>query len=96
MSGELLSLWHGSLDIEPVRPTWRQIASEVAEAHSISLDDLLGPSHKRKFSWPRQHAYAEVRRRTNLSWPAIGRRFDRDHTSCLKGAQRHQERIAAQ
>ena len=72
----------------------RQIVTRVADENGVRVADLLGPSHARRVSWPRQAAYVQLRDR-GLSYPQIGRIMGRDHTSVLSGERAHRARAAA-
>lgn len=62
----------------------RHIIMEVAIAHGVSYEDILGRSRARHLVAARHEAIYEVRkRRPHLSLPQIGRIFKRDHTSIL-------------
>lgn len=70
----------------------RQIIMEVAIAHGVSYEDILGRSRERHLVAARHEAIYEVRkRRPHLSLPQIGRIFKRDHTTILH-ALRQMER----
>lgn len=79
----------------PKPPTMREIASEVAERHGVKVDEMRGPSRKRYFVHPRQEAFALIRANTSLSYPNIGRYFNRDHTTVIHGEKAHNDRQAA-
>jgi hypothetical protein len=73
----------------------REIIREVAEKHWLTLDDVLSDkSRYRRVTWVRQEAMYEVfRQRPNMTYPAIGLIFKRDHTSCIHGVKAHCARI---
>jgi chromosomal replication initiation ATPase DnaA len=89
--------------IEMVRPppTWKELALDVAERHSITVADLTGPSHARWAAWPRQELMAilydqrkpcGIKRRWSL--PQIGHFLGgRDHCTVFKGIARHKDRL---
>jgi chromosomal replication initiator protein len=90
---EVLSLWHGRVT---VKPTMAQIASEVAERHGLTVDDLKGHSRVRCYAWPRQEAMWRIRNATNKSLPAIARFFGgRDHTTVLYACRTYERRCAS-
>lgn len=64
----------------------------VAGSYRISLTHLL--SDLREFSWERQVAIYLSRELTGKSLPAIGRLFDRDHTTILYACRRVAKTIA--
>lgn len=74
----------------------KEIASEVAERHELTLEDLRGPSRYRTVAWARQEAMALIRAEGRYSYPQIGRFFGgRDHTTILVGVRHHEARQAA-
>lgn len=67
----------------------RHIIMEVAIAHGVSYEDILGRSRARHLVAARHEAIYEVRkRRPHLSLPQIGRIFKRDHTTILHALRR--------
>lgn len=73
----------------------RAIIAETAVKHDLTLEDILSDtSNYRRITWVRHEAMYEVyRQRPNVSYPAMGLIFRRDHTSCVHGVQSHCERI---
>ena len=78
------------------RPRMRDVAALVAERHGLSLAELKGPSATRRIAWPRQEAYALIRKHCpNISYPQIGQFFGgRDHTTVIYGVRAHEARVA--
>lgn len=89
----VLSLYKGLVRLPP---TARQIVADVAQRYELTFDDMIGQERTRRIAHPRHHAMWEVRQRTTLSFPQIGRIFDRDHTSVLHDVREHEKRRAAQ
>lgn len=71
------------------------VVGEVAGRHRMPVAVVLGQSRRKAIVRARQEAMWEVRQRTNMSLPAIGRRFGRDHTTALHGIRQHAARLAA-
>lgn len=86
--------WLPILDTFCVPPArWSEIAASVAQAHDLTLADLIGRSRVRKIAHARQHAYAAVRDGTRLSMYQIGQRFGgRSHQSVWHGIHAHEAR----
>lgn len=98
-----ISIWGLPMTVENLAPilgtpsqkietTPEIILNVVADALSVSIDDLKGSSRRREISWARQIAMYLMRQLTNLSLPKIGEEFGgKDHTtvmySCEKIAQ---------
>jgi len=64
------------------------IIARVATAHSVTVAELLGPSHVRKLAYARWEAMAEIKAELGDSLSAIGRLFNRDHTSVMHGLRK--------
>ncbi len=64
------------------------ILSEVARGFRVSVEEIVGPSRAARVCVARACAMAVVREATDLSLPAIGRLFDRDHTTVMHHHQR--------
>lgn len=87
-----------------MKPDWRTvnvpereidaIIRRVAEAHDISISDMMGLSHEPHFAWPRQQAMWEALQTGKYSTTQVGLRFKRHHTTIIHGARRHAERLA--
>lgn len=61
----------------------RQVIREVAEAHGLSIEDLVGPSRKHAHIRARWEAMRRIKEEFDLSLPRIGRFFNKDHTTVL-------------
>ena len=68
------------------------IADVVCSARDVSHDELLSADRTRHIAHARQEAIWLAHNLTNLSLPAIGRKFNRDHTTVLNSIRRVQER----
>lgn len=79
----------------------REIISEVAERHGVTLGQIMSPIRTKKIAHARQEAQAALYDTLNddgtrrYSLPKIGRIFDRDHTSVLHAIRRVRERAEA-
>lgn len=72
-----------------------QIIEEVAIEFGYTVDELVGPSKARAVSTARSVAMYAVRKRTDLSFPAIGELFNRDHSTIVTGCGRVEKLMAA-
>lgn len=91
---------------EPVKPIliprahWSSILREVSAKHNIDARTLLGSARYRDAVLARNEAFYRIRHevRVNnepMSYPEIGRRFGKDHTSVIHGVRRHQSMLDA-
>lgn len=68
----------------------QEILQETAQAHGLTVRDLVCDSRVRALCPARQEAMYLFARDTTLSFPAIGRRIGkRDHTTIIYGIRRH-------
>lgn len=65
------------------------LAAHVAAEHGLGLPDLVGRSRRRDVVDARAAAMVALRRYHQMSYPAIGRVLDRDHTTVLETIARH-------
>jgi chromosomal replication initiation ATPase DnaA len=71
---------------------WKEILSETATKHGLSVEELLGQARSRWIAWPRFEAAHRLRKELGWSLPQIGRRLgDRDHTTALNALRRYAE-----
>jgi chromosomal replication initiation ATPase DnaA len=74
----------------------RGIIAEVALAHGVSVEDILGPGRSGPLVKARHQAIIEVAtRRPAFSLPQIGRCFSRDHTTILHVLRKYGIRSAS-
>jgi chromosomal replication initiation ATPase DnaA len=74
--------------------TARGILREVADAYSLSFDDLLNDSKQKRFAWPRGVAYTRIYEETALSYPQIAAIMKRKcHTTVVHGVKATRKRI---
>lgn len=60
-----------------------QVLAAVSEVYAIPLDDLVGRSRKKEVVEPRQVAMYLLRDMLDLSYPSIGDKLGRDHTTAI-------------
>ena len=91
----------------PIPPRVRSIIAQVAAKHGVTVEDILGPSVKRRCARPRFEAMYRVRNEVWLrTWasspksPAnycrIADWFGRDHSTVMRAIMRHGELIDRQ
>lgn len=71
----------------------RLIIARVAENTGIPLDAILGPRRTKAVCRARDQAVWELRQKTRLSLPQIGRVFTRDHTTAINSIRNHEARM---
>lgn len=74
----------------------KEIVAQVAMKHGVTRRDIH--SHRRSVPLikARHEAMWRARQETKFSLPAIGRFFDRDHTTVFHAVRKHEERMASQ
>lgn len=60
----------------------------AAHGFGVRVEELTGRSRERPLVEYRQVTMAAIRTLTPLSYPAIGREFDRDHTTVMHAVER--------
>ena len=75
-------------------PSWRRILRETADKHGLTVADLTGPSQKQRPAHARQEAMWRMRTELNMSFPRIGARLNRHHTTAMFAVEQHGRRIA--
>lgn len=68
--------------------------SDACQRAGISVDDARSRSQLRILSSKRHHAMAILHDEYKLSFPRIGRMFERDHSSVFHGVRSHNNRVA--
>ena len=66
----------------------RRIIKICADEFGVSPEDMLSPWRRRTITWARFAAWDLMRQHTRMSYPEIGRKFNRDHTTILSGVRR--------
>lgn len=86
----------------PRGDTMRAIATAVADAYGLTLEDLKGQCRARSHAWPRQDAMWRMRQVLNneglhrYTLPQIGAFLGgRDHTTIMHGVKAHGKRLEA-
>ncbi len=79
----------------PVRHTVEDVQVRTCEAFGVSLEELRSSSRVARVAWPRQVAMYLSRELTDATLPAIGRAFDRNHTTVMHACKRTAARMAA-
>lgn len=64
-----------------------RVIEEVSDHYGVSPEDILGRSKKRRIVDARHAAMFVARTVTGLSFPVLGRAFDRDHTTVLSAVR---------
>lgn len=78
------------------RPTTAALIVErVADEHQIHPTAIYGQALAHHVIRARDQAVFEIRQATGWSWPTIGRFFNRDHSTVLGAARRHEKRMSA-
>lgn len=73
--------------------TPEKILAETANHFGIRIDDILGKSHKKEFTYPRQIAMFFCRSKLQLPYQKIGAIFSRDHSTVMSSIQQIQKNL---
>jgi chromosomal replication initiator protein len=72
----------------------QSISVAVADYYGVKVDDIVGPSRRRKVARPRQLVMYLAREETDSSLPQIGKALgNRDHTTVLYGCNKVEDLI---
>jgi len=63
------------------------ILDSVAQAFGVSVREIMGKTRERPVARARQAAYYLCREFTSLSYPRIGAKFNRDHSTVMYGVK---------
>jgi chromosomal replication initiator protein len=74
-------------------PSVAEIQSAVADHYGITVEQILSPRRNASIVWPRHVAMWLAREMTGLSFPALARQFNRDHSTIIYAGQRVIRRI---
>lgn len=73
--------------------TSEKIVADTAVHFGIRIEDILGKSHKKEFTYPRQIAMYLCRTKLQLPFQKIGAIFKRDHSTVMASIKRIQSGI---
>ncbi len=65
-----------------------RIIEAVSTLSGFTVDRLVGPSREAPLAWERHVAMWLIRQHTGLSFPQIGRLFNRDHSTVVHAVRR--------
>ncbi|HEX6021652.1 MAG TPA: chromosomal replication initiator protein DnaA [Solirubrobacter sp.] len=82
-------------ELKPRRATVREIQERTCATFGVTMEELLSSSRAQPVAWPRQVAMYLSRELTDATLPAIGRAFNKNHTTVMHACRRTAERIAA-
>jgi len=69
------------------------ILKTVAEFYNVSLEAMTGPNRRKEIVEPRQVAMYLLREMSDLSYPYIGEKLGRDHTTAIHAYGKINEEI---
>lgn len=69
------------------------IKKAVCEEYGITLEELASRRRSRYLSWPRQEAMWLTLKMTSMSFPEVGRHYDRDHTTVMHAKEQVEKRL---
>lgn len=75
------------------RPAWRILAKQICDEHGADFDEVCGDRRFQHLVLIRQEIFYRIRVELGMSYPEIGKRFNRDHTTILHGVRRHAKRF---
>lgn len=79
---------------EPVSVTVERIFSAMTDRYGISRADMVGKKREKAIAEARHISVYLIREITEMSFPNIGKLYDRDHTTILSSYQKISRRVA--
>ncbi len=79
---------------EPVSVTAERIVDRVAKKYGISTEDIYGRKRTKHIAYARAVSIYIIRKITDMSFPVIGKTFERDHSTIISSNQMIAEEIA--
>ncbi len=70
----------------------KQIIEQVATRYRVSFEQVVGRSHARQVTAARHEVFWRLHHELGMSFSAIGRKLDRDHSTILHGVAKHQDK----
>ena len=77
----------------PVKITQDKILAAVAKKYGVTVEDLKGKRRTREIAMPRHICIYILRSITDMSLPAIGKLFKRDHTTIMSSIDAVEEKL---
>lgn len=90
MLHEITGEWSKKIGIAMPATTRGKIIERVAQKHGVTLDEMKSTKRHRHLVRARQEAYYLLYNEGKLSYPSVGRIFERDHTTVIHGYRRHE------
>ena len=81
-------------DAEPVSVTVEKIFSAITDRVGITKADMIGKRREKSVAEARHLAIYLIREMTEMSFPNIGKLFDRDHSTILTSYQKIVRKVA--
>ncbi len=78
---------------EPVSVTVDKIFSAITDRYGVSRSDVVGKKREKAIAEARHLSIYLIREITEMSFPNIGKLFDRDHTTILSSYQKISRRV---
>ncbi len=78
----------------PLSMKINRILYTVGEKYGVEVDDLIGKKRTKEIAWARHVAIYIMREKTDMSLPAIGNEFGRDHTTVMSSHKTIEKEIA--
>lgn len=76
--------------------TAERVERVICDEYGVTLAQLRGHSRRAEIVAARHEAWLRLREMTGLSYPGIGRRYNKDHATIMHGCQRAKERREAE
>lgn len=79
--------------VNDLKSNWRLIVENAAMKINMSVNEFLtSKSRSQSLVYARHEVYYLLKKNTNMSFPKIGSKFGKDHTTILHGYRSHIQR----
>lgn len=75
------------------RPQWKLIAKEICAKYKVDFEDVCSEKRHKHLVLIRQEIFYRIRTDLGMSYPEIGKRFNKDHSTIIHGVRKHAARL---
>lgn len=76
------------------RPQWKLLAKGICAKYRVPFEEVTSESRHAHLVKIRQEIWYRIRVDIGMSYPEIGKRFNKDHSTILHGVRKHAERLS--
>lgn len=76
------------------RPQWKILAKQICAKYGVDFDEVCSERRHKHLVLIRHEIFYRLKVDLQMSYPAIGEKFNKDHTTILHGVRKHAERLS--